>query len=79
MAVEQGEPVWAAHLWGAAEVLREDIGTPIPQVYQLGHEQAVAKVRAQVSDETFAKAWAEGRTMTAEQAMSRQSCSMPDP
>ena len=55
MAAEQGELVWAAHLWGAAEALREAIGTPIPPVYRLGHERAVVKARAQVGNETFAK------------------------
>jgi hypothetical protein len=68
----EGEPLWAAHLWGAAEALREAIGTPIPPVYRLAHERAVAKARAQFGNETFARAWAEGRTMTPEQAMTRQ-------
>ena len=72
MAEEQGELVWAAHLWGAAEVLREAIGTPIPPVYRPGYERAVAKLRTQVGNETIAKEWAEGRTMTPEQAMTRQ-------
>jgi predicted ATPase len=73
VALEQGEPVRAAHLWGAAEALREAIGTPIPTVYRLGHERAVAKARTQLGDEAFAKAWAEGRTITPEQAMTKQS------
>jgi tetratricopeptide (TPR) repeat protein len=62
VVAEQGELVWAAHLWGAAEALREAIGTPIPPVYRLSHEQAVAKARAKAGDEAFASAWAEGRT-----------------
>jgi tetratricopeptide (TPR) repeat protein len=69
VAADQGELVWATQLWGAADALREAIGTPIPSVYQLNHERAVAKVRTQVGDESFAKAWAEGRAMTPEQAM----------
>jgi hypothetical protein len=69
MAAEQSELVWAAHLWGAAEALRDAIGTPIPPVYQLGYERAVAKADAQVGNEVFARAWAKGRTMTLEQAM----------
>ena len=73
VAAEQGELVWAICLWGASESLREAIGTPIPPVYRLSHEQAVAKVHAQMSNETFSNAWADGRTMTAEQAMTRQS------
>ncbi len=72
MVAEQGELVWAAQLWGAAEALREALGTPIPPVYRLDYERAVAKAHAQVSNETFAKAWAEGRTMTPEQAMTRR-------
>jgi tetratricopeptide (TPR) repeat protein len=68
VATEQGELVWAAHLWGASDALREAIGTPIPPVYLLAYEREVAKARAQVGNETFAKAWAEGRTMTPEQA-----------
>ncbi len=69
VAAEQGELIWAAHLWGAAEALCEAMGTPIPPVYQLDHERAVAKARTQVGNEAFASAWAEGRGMTSEQAM----------
>jgi predicted ATPase/class 3 adenylate cyclase len=72
VAAEQGELVWAPHLWGAAEALREAIGTPIPPVYRLAHERAVAKAHAQFGNEIFARAWAEGRTMTPEQAVTRQ-------
>jgi ATP/maltotriose-dependent transcriptional regulator MalT len=70
VVAEQGELVWAAHLWGAAEALREILGTPIPPIYRSAHEQAVAKARAQAGNEAFASAWAEGRAMTAEEAMS---------
>jgi tetratricopeptide (TPR) repeat protein len=69
VATEQGELVRAADLWGAAEALREAIGTPIPSVYRLDYERVVAKVRAQLGNETFARAWAGGRSMTPEQAM----------
>lgn len=69
VAVEQGELVRAARLWGASEALREAIGTPIPPVYRLGHERAVAKARVQPGNETFTRAWAEGRTMTPQQAI----------
>jgi hypothetical protein len=69
VAAEQGELVWAAHLWGAAEDLREVIATPIPPVYRLDYERTVAKARAQLGNEAFARAWALGRTNTLEQAM----------
>ena len=54
---------------GMAEVLREAIGTPIPPVYRLDYEQAVAKVRARVGDEAFVRVWNEGRSMMPEQAI----------
>ena len=69
VAAAQGELVWAAQLWGATEALREAIGAPIPTVYRLDYERTVAKARAQLGEETFARAWAEGRAKTLEQAM----------
>ena len=69
VAAAQGEPLWAAHLWGAAEALREAIGTPIPPVYCPGYQQAVAAARGQLGEEDFATAWAQGRNMGPEQAM----------
>ena len=72
VVAEQGELVWAAHLWGAAEALREAIGTPIPPVYRLDYEQAVVKARAQLGDEAFVRGWDEGRRMRVEEAMGKQ-------
>src|SRR5437762_8427606 len=54
VTAEQGEPVQAAHLWGAAEALREAIGTPIPPAYRPGYKQAVAAARSQLGEEDFA-------------------------
>jgi hypothetical protein len=61
VALAEGQPVWAARLWGTAQALREAMGTSIPPVYRLGHERAVVKARAQGGNEAFARAWAEGR------------------
>jgi|GEM_PF-4336540 len=36
---------------------------------EICYERAVAEARAQPGNETFARAWAEGRTMTLEQAV----------
>ncbi len=72
VAAEQDAPERAVQLLGAAEALREDIGTPMPTVYRPSHEQILAKVRTYLDNETFARSWAEGRTMTPEQAMTRQ-------
>src|SRR5216683_2022066 len=61
--------VLAARLWGAAEALREAIGAPIPPVYRAAYERAVAATRVSLGENTFAATWAEGRTMTPEQAL----------
>ncbi len=68
----QGEPAWAARLWGAAEALREIMGTPLPSVYRADYERFIAAARTQLGEKAFATAWAEGRTMTPEQALSAQ-------
>jgi DNA-binding CsgD family transcriptional regulator/tetratricopeptide (TPR) repeat protein len=68
----QGKFVWAAQLWGAAEVLREAVSVPIPFVDCANYEQAVTAVRSQLGEKVFAAAWAQGRTMTPEQAITMQ-------
>jgi len=65
----QGEHAWAARLWGSAETLRKAIGAPMPPVYQVGYEQALAHACAQVGEQAFAAAWAEGRSLTPEQVV----------
>ena len=68
----QGEPTWAAQLWGAAEALRESLGTPMPPVMRANYERSVATVRNQLGEKAFVAIWEEGRTMTAEQALAAQ-------
>jgi tetratricopeptide (TPR) repeat protein len=59
----------AAKLWGAAESLREAIGAPIPPLERATYERAVTAMRTQLGEETFAAAWAEGRSLTPDQAL----------
>jgi predicted ATPase/DNA-binding CsgD family transcriptional regulator/DNA-binding XRE family transcriptional regulator len=68
----QGELIWATRLWGTAASLRERIHDPLPPIEQASYEQAVASVRTQLGEQAFAKAWAEGRTMTLEQVIAAQ-------
>ena len=86
----QGEPAWAARLWGAAESLRTVIGAESEQgglflmalspVERATYERSVAAAQIQLEKEAFATAWAEGRTMTPEQALAAQSpAAMPQP
>ena len=66
-AEEQG--VWAVRLWGAAETLYESIGASLPPVERAAYERLVAAARAQLGEEAFAAAWAEGRALTPAQAL----------
>jgi predicted ATPase/DNA-binding CsgD family transcriptional regulator len=68
----QGEPVWAAHLWGAAEAVRTSTGLAIPPGALIIYEQCTASVCIQLGEEAFQAALAEGRGMTLEQALTAQ-------
>jgi DNA-binding CsgD family transcriptional regulator/tetratricopeptide (TPR) repeat protein len=68
----QGAPRHAARLWGAAEALRDAIGAPIYPVYRAYLEQAIARARATLGEQAFRTAWAEGRSLTPQQALAAQ-------
>jgi predicted ATPase/DNA-binding CsgD family transcriptional regulator len=68
----QGEPAWAAQLWGTAEALREAKGAPIPVVYRTEYEQGVSSARKTLGEQAFAAAWAQGRSMTPQEALAAQ-------
>ena len=51
---------------------RQAINAPIPPLERAPHERAVSAIRTQLGEETFAAAWAEGRSMTTDQALAAQ-------
>ena len=69
LATAQGNAQRAAHLFGAGQTLRQAIGFPIEKMDIALYEKSIAAVRAQLDENTFAKAWAEGRAMSKEQAI----------
>ena len=69
LAAAQGQPKRAARLAGAAEALREALDCPMPASDRPRYERYIAAARAQLDVATFAAAWSNGRTMTAEQAV----------
>ena len=69
VVASQGEPAWAARLWGTAEALREAIGAPLQPIERADYDHVVAAARDQLGEDTFVSTWAEGRAMTAEQAL----------
>ncbi len=65
-----GSQVRAARIWGAAERLREEIGSPIPFNDRPRYDQRVAAARAALGDgAAFDRARQDGRALTLEQAI----------
>jgi len=65
-----GSSLHAARIWGAAERLHEEIGTPLPTNERPRYDRRVAGVRAASRDDTaFDRAWQEGRAFTLERAL----------
>ncbi|WP_309721132.1 tetratricopeptide repeat protein [Armatimonas sp.] len=70
VASATGVLVLASQLWGAAERLREELGTPLSPSDQQEQDPQVAAARATLNDDAaFDAAWAEGRALTMEQAI----------
>jgi non-specific serine/threonine protein kinase len=63
------DPANAARLWGAAEALRETLDLPIPQPERVINDRMLADTRPRLDAPAFDGFWAEGRRLTAEQAM----------
>jgi DNA-binding NarL/FixJ family response regulator len=63
---------WAAQLWGAAEAVRETIAVPVPPSDLADYRHSVATAKTQLPEQVFADCWAEGRTMTPEQAIANR-------
>ena len=80
MAAQQGEAIWAARLWGAAERLRDVGGLRGPFLLlieltnyeQADYERLASLVRTQLGEQAFAAAWAEGQAMTPGQVLAHQ-------
>ena len=70
-AALQGQLARAARLWGASEVLREDLSLPLtPMVRNLyDYEGYLASAQAGLDEAAFEVAWSEGRAMAPEQAI----------
>jgi predicted ATPase/transcriptional regulator with XRE-family HTH domain len=71
VAAVQQDTIQAAHLWGAAERLRESIGLILSPAEQADYTNAVTAARAQSVDPAFAAAWRAGRALSLDEAMAR--------
>jgi len=70
LAVATGSPERAARLGGAAEALREALGAALHPVLHAGHERATRAMRDALGEAAFTAAWAEGRALPSEEAVS---------
>ena len=59
----------AAHLFGAAETLRESVGASVLAFYRADYDRAIATVRAAIGQRAFESCWSEGRTLAPEEAV----------
>jgi hypothetical protein len=69
VAGKQEEPQRAARLFGAAQALRDQLGTPPIPVEQADYDRNLAAVRDALGVESFSGAWAAGQALTLEQAI----------
>jgi predicted ATPase/class 3 adenylate cyclase len=69
LAIIDEEPPRAARLFGAAEALREKINVPMMSQERVEYDQAMAQLHAMLTAMEFTTLWAEGRSMTMEQAI----------
>jgi hypothetical protein len=67
--VVQGHASRAAYLGGAAESLWETLKVPPARDARVDHDRAVQSMRAALGEEAFDAAWARGRVLSLEQAI----------
>ena len=71
LAAATGRPTIGAELLGAAERMREQLGTAAPPYERIVRERGVADITRALDDAAAATAWARGRELAFEDAMAR--------
>jgi non-specific serine/threonine protein kinase len=69
LAGSQGKPVRSAWLWGAAEAVRESIGTVLSPFERHLYGPYMDAARTRLDEAVWEAAWAEGKAMTSEEAV----------
>jgi hypothetical protein len=68
----------AARLLGAAEAMRERLGATVPGLLRKEHDARVAQTRQALGEDAFAAAWAQGRMMSADEAIAYALAGAPE-
>ena len=66
VALAQQQPIRAVQFFGAVDVLRNTLHSPISPADRVEYDLAVAEARAALEEEAFQAAWETGRRMAAE-------------
>ncbi len=70
VVADLGDSPRAARIWGAAERLRDEIGTPLSPADRPRYDQRIATARAALAnDANFDRAWQDGRALKLVQAL----------
>ena len=69
IALAEEEPERAARLFGAAEILRKKVDSPMTDQERLEYDRAVAQLRSTLSETEFNARWAEGQALTMDRAI----------
>jgi hypothetical protein len=69
LAVRRNQPSRAARLLGAAEALRETVDSPMTDIEQAEYAEETRVLRSLLPERELANCWAEGRSMTIDQAV----------
>jgi predicted ATPase len=69
LACVQDQVSRAVRCWGAAEILREEISTPLSPLERARHDAQIKQAHTNLGKDAFTMAWSEGRAMTMEQAI----------
>ncbi|MGE0540311.1 MAG: tetratricopeptide repeat protein [Dehalococcoidia bacterium] len=69
VAATRGDPARAARTFGVAEAIRERRTLPRPGTHQRLYEETVAGIRVALGEAAFATAWAEGRALSLDEAI----------
>ena len=68
-AARESKTKRAGVLWGVAEALREEIRSPILPGEREAYDRAVTEARATLDEGAFVAAWAQGRSLTEDEAI----------
>jgi tetratricopeptide (TPR) repeat protein len=69
IAAVQGDCERAARLFGAGEILRQEVGASVLPAYRPDYDRGVAALRSSLSEEAIHTAWKAGQTMTLDEAL----------